>query len=217
MDLWRDFIMVPKETSLVFWPYYLPNNSFTFLNLITNPFPKSEIFSHDDFEALLHLHRKMLNLLKVLPTSYFYGLIWIEIAKSSSFIEVYVTNNFYSFLQTERKAYEIAVENGKLFYSQTGMLLDTKGGPQDAKWIFVLSTSKTLYVGQKHKGTFQHSSFLAGGATLSAGRLVVEEGILKVQKLSDNVKSYFLFLSPIAFVWIMDSFKDKGKKNDREP
>ncbi|KAF7146471.1 hypothetical protein RHSIM_Rhsim04G0091900 [Rhododendron simsii] len=80
---------------------------------------------------------------------------------------------------TERKAYEIAVENGKLFYSQTGMLLNTTGGPQDAKWIFVLSTSKTLYVGQKDRGTFQHSSFLAGGATLSAGRLVVEEGILK--------------------------------------
>ncbi|GFY99856.1 calmodulin-binding family protein [Actinidia rufa] len=80
---------------------------------------------------------------------------------------------------TERKAYEVAVEDGKFLYKQSGKLLDTRGGPQDAKWIFVLSTSKTLYVGQKHKGTFQHSSFLAGGATLSAGRLVVEDGILK--------------------------------------
>jgi len=34
---------------------------------------------------------------------------------------------------------------------------------------------------QKKKGTFQHSSFLAGGATSAAGRLVVEDGILKVQ------------------------------------
>ncbi|KAJ0087734.1 hypothetical protein Patl1_32866 [Pistacia atlantica] len=51
--------------------------------------------------------------------------------------------------------------------------------PKDAKWIFVLSASKSLYVGKKNKGTFQHSSFLAGGATLSAGRLVVENGILK--------------------------------------
>jgi hypothetical protein len=33
---------------------------------------------------------------------------------------------------------------------------------------------------QKSKGTFQHSSFLAGGATSAAGRLIVEDGILKV-------------------------------------
>ena len=33
---------------------------------------------------------------------------------------------------------------------------------------------------QKKKGTFQHSSFLAGGATSAAGRLVVEDGTLKV-------------------------------------
>ncbi|KAK3019395.1 hypothetical protein RJ639_004645, partial [Escallonia herrerae] len=79
----------------------------------------------------------------------------------------------------ERKAYEVALENGKLIYEQSKKLLDTRGGPEDAKWIFVLSASKTLYVGQKNKGTFQHSSFLAGGATLSAGRLVVEDGILK--------------------------------------
>ncbi|XP_057982843.1 IQ domain-containing protein IQM6 [Malania oleifera] len=80
---------------------------------------------------------------------------------------------------TEREAYEVDVENGKFFNKQTGKLLDTTGGPKDAKWIFVLSTSKTLYVGLKNKGTFQHSSFLAGGATLAAGRLVVEDGILK--------------------------------------
>lgn len=83
-------------------------------------------------------------------------------------------------LQAERKAYEVVVRDGKLFYKQSDKFLDTTEGPKDAKWIFVLSTSKTLYVGQKNKGTFQHSSFLAGGATLSAGRLVVEDGILKV-------------------------------------
>lgn len=80
---------------------------------------------------------------------------------------------------TERKAYEIAVEDGKFFYKETQKLVDTREGPQNTKWIFVLSASKTLYIGQKHKGTFQHSSFLAGGATLSAGRLEVEDGILK--------------------------------------
>ncbi|XP_023005774.1 IQ domain-containing protein IQM6-like isoform X3 [Cucurbita maxima] len=79
----------------------------------------------------------------------------------------------------ERKAYEVVVENGKFMYRYSGKLLHTTGGPRDAKWIFVLSTSKTLYVGLKKKGTFQHSSFLAGGATLAAGRLVVEDGVLK--------------------------------------
>ncbi|GJN31607.1 hypothetical protein PR202_gn00106 [Eleusine coracana subsp. coracana] len=79
----------------------------------------------------------------------------------------------------EREDYEVVIEDGKFLYKKSGQILDTSCGPRDAKWIFVLSTSKTLYVGQKKKGTFQHSSFLAGGATSAAGRLVVENGILK--------------------------------------
>ncbi|GAB2266842.1 IQ domain-containing protein iqm2 [Dionaea muscipula] len=85
----------------------------------------------------------------------------------------------------EREAYEIVLEKGKFVYKQRGMVLDTTegegAGASGSKWIFVLSTSKSLYVGQKSKGTFQHSSFLAGGATLSAGRLVVQDGILKAR------------------------------------
>lgn len=80
----------------------------------------------------------------------------------------------------ERMAYEVVVEDGRLFYKQSGELLHTFGENEDAKWIFVLSTSKILYVGKKQKGTFQHSSFLAGGATSAAGRLVIENGIIKV-------------------------------------
>ncbi|XP_002531590.2 IQ domain-containing protein IQM6 [Ricinus communis] len=80
---------------------------------------------------------------------------------------------------TERQTYEVVLNDGKFVYKQSGKVLDTTGGPKDAKWIFVLSTSKTLYVGLKNKGRFQHSSFLAGGATLSAGRIVVEDGVLK--------------------------------------
>uniref|UniRef100_M1AF91 Calmodulin binding protein n=1 Tax=Solanum tuberosum TaxID=4113 RepID=M1AF91_SOLTU len=79
----------------------------------------------------------------------------------------------------EREAYEIVIEGGKFLYKQSRRLLDTRGGPPEAKWIFVLSVSKILYVGMKKKGTFQHSSFLAGGAALSAGRLVAEDGIIK--------------------------------------
>ncbi|CAL9061148.1 unnamed protein product [Musa banksii] len=76
----------------------------------------------------------------------------------------------------ERLAYEVIVEDGKLVYKKNRTLVDTTEG---SKWIFVLSTIRALYVGQKKKGSFQHSSFLAGGATIAAGRLIVKEGTLK--------------------------------------
>ncbi|KAF8041112.1 hypothetical protein BT93_B3129 [Corymbia citriodora subsp. variegata] len=79
----------------------------------------------------------------------------------------------------ERKAYEVVIEDGKLFYKQSGEPIHTAGEPRDGKWIFVLSTSRVMYVGKKKKGSFQHSSFLAGGAAAAAGRLVVQHGILK--------------------------------------
>ncbi|KAF0911997.1 hypothetical protein E2562_012806 [Oryza meyeriana var. granulata] len=79
----------------------------------------------------------------------------------------------------EREDYEVVMKDGKFLYKKSREILDTSCGPRDAKWIFVLSTSKSLYVGQKKKGKFQHSSFLAGGATSAAGRLVVENGTLK--------------------------------------
>ncbi|EYU20345.1 hypothetical protein ABFS82_01G012000 [Erythranthe guttata] len=76
----------------------------------------------------------------------------------------------------EREAYEVIVEKGKLVYKQSGNLLNTD---ENSKWIFVLSTSKNFYVGPKKKGLFQHSSFLSGGVTTSAGRLVAHYGVLE--------------------------------------
>ncbi|OEL17087.1 IQ domain-containing protein IQM1 [Dichanthelium oligosanthes] len=76
----------------------------------------------------------------------------------------------------ERAAYEVIVEEGRLLYKQSGELVNTN---EESKWIFVLSTSRSLYVGQKRKGKFQHSSFLSGAATTAAGRLVAKEGVLK--------------------------------------
>ncbi|CAA0842108.1 calmodulin-binding family protein [Striga hermonthica] len=75
----------------------------------------------------------------------------------------------------EREAYEVTIEDGKLVYMQSGALVDTLEG---SKWIFVLSTMRNLYIGQKQKGQFQHSSFLAGGAITAAGRLVAHAGVL---------------------------------------
>ncbi|KAL4611961.1 hypothetical protein ACB092_08G163900 [Castanea dentata] len=99
----------------------------------------------------------------------------------------------------ERLAYQVVIVDGKFFYKQSGEVLHTTS---DAKWIFVLSTSKILYVGKKKKGTFQHSSFLAGGATTAAGRLVIENGILKAvwphsghyRPTEENFKDFISFL-----------------------
>ncbi|KAG8657212.1 IQ domain-containing protein IQM1 [Manihot esculenta] len=99
----------------------------------------------------------------------------------------------------ERETYEVIVEDGKLVYGQTGMLITTTEG---SKWIFVLSTSRALYVGQKKKGAFQHSSFLSGGATIAAGRLVATEGVLEAiwpysghyLPTEDNFKEFISFL-----------------------
>lgn len=79
----------------------------------------------------------------------------------------------------ERKHYEYIPIDGKIVHKQSGEPLDTTNGSNGAKWIFVMSTSKKLYAGEKKKGLFHHSSFLAGGTTLAAGRFTAENGVLK--------------------------------------
>ncbi|XP_077209912.1 IQ domain-containing protein IQM1-like [Tasmannia lanceolata] len=99
----------------------------------------------------------------------------------------------------ERQAYEVFVDSGKLVYRLSGKLVDTD---EESKWIFVLSTSRALYVGQKKKGAFQHSSFLSGGATSAAGRLVAKSGVLKAiwpysghyLPTEENFKEFVTFL-----------------------
>ncbi|GER34359.1 calmodulin binding protein [Striga asiatica] len=99
----------------------------------------------------------------------------------------------------ERESFEVVVENGKLVYKESGMLVETIEG---SKWIFVLSTTRTLYVGQKKKGLFQHSSFLAGGAITAAGRLVAHAGVLEAiwpysghyLPTEENFKEFISFL-----------------------
>lgn len=99
----------------------------------------------------------------------------------------------------EREAYEVIVENGRLRYKQSENVLNTD---EKSKWIFVLSTSRSLYVGQKMKGAFQHSSFLSGAAASAAGRLVAKEGILEAiwrhsghyLPTEENLKEFISFL-----------------------
>ncbi|KAK4765952.1 hypothetical protein SAY87_007594 [Trapa incisa] len=79
----------------------------------------------------------------------------------------------------ERENYKYLIQEGKIIHKQSGEPLHTLKGSKGTKWIFVMSTSKQLYAGEKRKGAFHHSSFLAGGVTLAAGRLEAEHGILK--------------------------------------
>ncbi|KAL5676921.1 hypothetical protein ACJX0J_013052, partial [Zea mays] len=78
----------------------------------------------------------------------------------------------------EREHYEYIIKEGKVIHKQSGEPLDTRG-PKGTKWIFVMSTAKKIYAGQKQRGVFQHSSFLAGGATIAAGRFTAENGVIK--------------------------------------
>ncbi|KAK3157547.1 hypothetical protein QOZ80_2AG0124150 [Eleusine coracana subsp. coracana] len=96
----------------------------------------------------------------------------------------------------EREAYEVIVEDARLMYKLSRQIVDTTGSDKGIKWIFVLSTCKNLYIGQKQKGVFQHSSFLAGGATSAAGRLVVDDGILKraLSPTEQNFQEFMNFL-----------------------
>ncbi|URE35930.1 IQ calmodulin-binding motif [Musa troglodytarum] len=110
----------------------------------------------------------------------------------------------------EREAYEVIVEDGRLVYRESGLPVSTVEG---SKWIFVLSTSRALYVGQvrniktprankKRKGNFHHSSFLAGGAATAAGRLVAAGGALKAiwpysghyLPTAENFEEFIVFL-----------------------
>ncbi|KAH8948712.1 hypothetical protein BDL97_11G107400 [Sphagnum fallax] len=79
----------------------------------------------------------------------------------------------------EREQYEVIIEHGKLYYKLNGCPVDT---PKPDRWIFVMSPAGKFYVGPKRRGSFQHSSFLAGGATIAAGRLHVNDGVVELME-----------------------------------
>ncbi len=57
------------------------------------------------------------------------------------------------------------------------------------KWIYVMDCKQRLYVHEKRKGKFHHSSFLSGGATLAAGSLVIKYGqLLKINTDSGHYR-----------------------------
>lgn len=102
----------------------------------------------------------------------------------------------------EREYYEYIITEGSIINKMSGEPLDTSHGPKGTKWIFVMSTAKKLYAGKKEKGVFQHSSFLAGGTTIAAGRFTAENGAIKsiwaysghYKPSAENLSNFMSFL-----------------------
>ncbi|KAH1258759.1 IQ domain-containing protein IQM3 [Glycine max] len=62
----------------------------------------------------------------------------------------------------EREQYEYIVREDKIINKQYGDLFHTNEDSEDAKWIFVMSTSKKLYAGKLLEGWWQRMKFLSG-------------------------------------------------------
>lgn len=115
-------------------------------------------------------------------------------------------------------------------HKKSNQLLDTTNESDKSKWIFVMSTSKKLYAGKKTKGAFHHSSFLAGGAALSAGSFTVVDGILKsisaysghYRPTDENLGSFLEFLKEHDVslhevgVQSTDNYYDNNYENKQE-
>ena len=95
------------------------------------------------------------------------------------------------FSAAERKAYEVTVQDGRLYYR--GKLLNTEhpvAGAPKATFIFVMAKDGTLYAAP-NGGTAQnihHSSFLHGAPAAAAGTMVVVDGV--VQKITNKSGHY---------------------------
>lgn len=85
--------------------------------------------------------------------------------------------------EKEREEYRLQIKDGKL-YDSKGKPFDTKEGVTVHSGknhaIFTMDPAGNLYASNYHgQGKFQHSSFVAGGPTASAGEIVVDNGVLK--------------------------------------
>ena len=91
----------------------------------------------------------------------------------------------------QRKAYEVTVEGGRLYYR--GQRLNTEhpvDGMPKATFIFVMAKDGTLYAAPNGgiAENIHHSSFLGGAPAAAAGTLVVVDGV--VQKITNKSGHY---------------------------
>lgn len=83
-----------------------------------------------------------------------------------------------------RQQFQVSVRDGKLHWINQGMRLchSSKKAKADGKrvmMIYVMAPNGTLYLGDKKREKFHHSSFLSGSAVIAAGSMCVEHGILR--------------------------------------
>lgn len=64
-------------------------------------------------------------------------------------IEVATNKYMWLILQDQRKHFEVAIYNGKLYYQSSGELVHTLSDKD--RWIFVMSPSYKLYIGKVFK------------------------------------------------------------------
>jgi hypothetical protein len=69
----------------------------------------------------------------------------------------------------EREAFAVSAETGLMRWRRSGE-------PVSGSLIFVMSTKGQMFMGEKVRGRFHHSSFLAGNPVLVAGTVVMEAG-----------------------------------------
>ncbi|KAG0196440.1 hypothetical protein BGX28_010098 [Mortierella sp. GBA30] len=79
-----------------------------------------------------------------------------------------------------------------------------------SKFIYVTDPQGTLYVAQKQKGKFHHSSFLGGGTVCAAGGIVVNHGKL----IKINPKSGHYRPGQRHFDRLLTNLKEKGISMD---
>lgn len=86
----------------------------------------------------------------------------------------------------QRKRYVVGSRDGLLVYLDSGSLVASMHC--DSRLMYILSPSGTLYIGEKVKGRFHHSSFLSGAPCMGAGYVDVHEG--KLLRISPHSGHY---------------------------
>lgn len=97
-------------------------------------------------------------------------------------------NNVVYLSPEQRANYELRPKDGLLFRKDGIIPIDTKHSYGNHSLLYVICEDKKIYSGRGAKYILHHSSFLAGGDVLAAGKLMTSGG--KVVFISNNSGHY---------------------------
>ncbi|MBG6130802.1 hypothetical protein IWQ47_002266 [Aquimarina sp. EL_43] len=100
--------------------------------------------------------------------------------------------------RTERKPYEVYLENGELYNQKLGRLSNHDGLNKKDPLIFVMEANGKIYAGIHKKNIMQHSSFLQGGKVVTAGQFHFYRGDLIIDRRSGHYEPSVNSLSRIV-------------------